>query len=209
MGLSDAFGKFIMPDIGAPGRKTDSSIFRDSEVGKRFYTNQMNLSPPEAIYENGPILPYYIIGNEGFPLENFIMCPFPRRANLSFRQKVFSYRLCRPRREVECSFGMLVQRFRIFRQSIIANVDTAKLIVKTAVCLHNFILERHRTIITDKNKDGFRKDSRIENYFESNEQINNHPLQFQSITIRKQLAEYFMRQGPVPWQYQKVRNGDY
>ena len=82
-----------MVDIGAPGRNSDGGIFRRSEIGKRFFAKSMNLPEPSKIGQNGPVAPYFLIGDEGFPLAEFLMRPYSRRSKLSFRQQVFNYRL--------------------------------------------------------------------------------------------------------------------
>ena len=95
-----------MVDIGAPGRRSDGGIFREWDFGKKLFSSQINLPPPSKVSENGPVLPYFIVGDEAFPLTEFPQRPFPRRTNLTIRQKVYNYRICRGRRMIECAFGM-------------------------------------------------------------------------------------------------------
>lgn len=83
-------------------------------------------------------LPYYLVGDEAFPLKSYIMRPYPG-ANLNITQKTFNYRLSRARRVIENCFGILASRWRIFRSTIIADVNTAEWIVCAALCLHNFL----------------------------------------------------------------------
>jgi len=56
-------------------------------------------------------------------------------------QKIFNYRLSRARRSVECAFGILAARWRIFRRPIIAHVSTAKIAVQAATAVHNFVMK--------------------------------------------------------------------
>ncbi|KAB0803745.1 hypothetical protein PPYR_00715 [Photinus pyralis] len=134
LAIADADYKFIMVDIGAPGRMSDSGIFRDSRLGMGFEQTNFHLPPPE---DN---LPYVIVGDEAFPLTNYLMRPYPRRGDLDLRKKVFNYRLSRARRIVENAFGILVSKWRVFRKPIIASEDTVRKIVQACVCLHNFLL---------------------------------------------------------------------
>lgn len=108
LAICDANCKYIMCDIGALGRMADGGVFRESEMGKRFFDNNMDLPKPTQITPEGSRLPYFLIGDEGLPLEKFMMRPYARRSQLNIRQQVFNYRLCRARRIVECSFGLLV-----------------------------------------------------------------------------------------------------
>lgn len=206
--ICDANGKYLMFDIGAPGRRSDGGVFRSCEIGKRFFAGQMNLPSPAKISENGPVLPYFIVGDEGFPLTEFLMRPYSRYGTLGMRQKVFNYRLSRARRIVECSFGILVQRFRIFRRPIIAKVETVISVVKAAACLHNFIIEKQPLDLSDAALTELQETSTSEGLIENDEE--NHDLIVaNAIDIRKKLAHYFYYEGSVPWQWQKVRNVEY
>lgn len=97
---------------------------------------------PASIEENGPILPYYLVGDEGFGLKQYLQRPYPGRSKgtLPESKRIFNYRLSRARRVIENSFGILVAKWRIFRQPIHANVEKVKAITLAAVCLHNFLL---------------------------------------------------------------------
>ena len=65
--------------------------------------------------------------------------PYPR-GSIEERENIFNYRLSRARRIVENAFGIATSRFRVFRRSIIANVDTAVEVIKAVLALHNFLM---------------------------------------------------------------------
>lgn len=132
-----------MVDIGAAGRLSDSGVFKDSQLGQGFEQNRFDVPIP-----SGDNLPYVLVGDEAFPLTNYLMRPYPRRGHLEMPKKVFIYRLSRARRIVENAFGLLVDKWRIFRKPIIASESTIKKIVQAAVCLHNFLLMQHDTYIS-------------------------------------------------------------
>lgn len=135
-----------MFDIGAPGRCSDGGIFHNSKMGEGFDKKQMNLPPPRRISPNRPKLPCFMVGDEGFPLKDYMMRPFPRRCALDEAQLIFNYRLYRGRRTSECAFGILVRRFQIFKGPMHVRPNLAMKIVQAAVCLHNFILSRQKPI---------------------------------------------------------------
>ena len=81
---------------------------------------------------------YGLVGDEAFPLRGYLMRPYPGRA-LSQQQHIFNYHLSRSRRIIENAFGILVARWRIFRQPIIASPENAQVFVKACVALHKFL----------------------------------------------------------------------
>jgi hypothetical protein len=61
---------------------------------------------------------------------------------LSVKKRVYNYRLCRPRRYVECAVGILSNKSRIFQRPLNISPVFAVGIVKACVVLHNFVRER-------------------------------------------------------------------
>jgi len=53
-----------------------------------------------------------------------------------------NYRLCTGRRYVECAFGILSNKWRIFLRPLNVRTDFAVVIVKACVVLRNFVRER-------------------------------------------------------------------
>lgn len=206
LAVYDANYKFIMVDIGAPGRRSDGGIFKESEMGQRFYSNSMNLPPPTKIGLNGPTIKFYMDGDEAFALTDFMMRPYPRRTNLTLEKEVSNYRLSRARRMIECSFGILVRRFNIFQGPMTVNVRTAKKIVNAAVCLHNFILDDEKCFINDyENANGLNVTEGYQKSLQDNQQNSSQ----NALQMRQDLTDFFMGEGAVHWQWEKVKNKDY
>jgi hypothetical protein len=88
-----------------------------------------------------PDVPYFLVGDEGFALNRNTLRPF-RGYNLSVNNNVYKYRLCRLWSYVECAFGILSSKWRIFQRPLNVNPGFAVDIVKTCVFLHNFVRER-------------------------------------------------------------------
>ncbi|XP_029164116.1 protein ANTAGONIST OF LIKE HETEROCHROMATIN PROTEIN 1-like [Nylanderia fulva] len=107
LGICDANNRFTVVDIGSEERQCDSTIFQNSELGKRFYDESLQLPAAKCISANSNIkLPYVLVADEAFLLTTFMMRPYPRN-NLDTRKKVFNYRLSHARRSIECAFGIL------------------------------------------------------------------------------------------------------
>lgn len=67
------------------------------------------------------------------------MRPSPR-ANLSYKKRIFNYRLSRARMVVENAFGILSSRWRIFLNRINLQPKNVDTLVMAACILHNFLL---------------------------------------------------------------------
>lgn len=91
MALCDANYQFIVVDIGAQGRQSDGGVFRLSKFGNALITKNLQLPPPSAIEYGGADFPYFIVGDEAFPLMENLMRPFPGHF-LSQEKRIFNYR---------------------------------------------------------------------------------------------------------------------
>lgn len=180
----------------------------------------MNVPHPRTVSDNSTtVLPYIIVDDEAFPLEEWLMRPYPKTA-LSDYERIYNYRLSRGRRTIENAFGILVSRWRIFRCPISTYVQTAEEVVKACVCLHNWLLEDD-TAETDENvqyvtpglvdvadEDG----SIVEGSWRlsglgglssiSRMGRNNYPCD--ANVIRTKFREYFNGEGKVSWQYDYI-----
>jgi len=86
----------------------------------------------------GPNVPHFFVGDEEFALNRNILRPFGG-SNMSVKRRVYNYRLCRARMYVECAFGILSNKWRMFQRPHNVSPDFAVVIVKVCVVLHNFV----------------------------------------------------------------------
>ena len=192
MAIVDAQGKFIVVDVGAYGSRSDGGILQDSSFGK-MSENKLQLPKPAKIPNTDTDLPFVFVGDEAFPLQQHIMRLFPRRS-LSYEKRIFNYRLSRARRQVECTFGVASNMWRILRKPIEVQVDFAIDIVKAICVLHNFVQnkEPERTLLPDIQQ--------------TNSQLaelpaNNTRASCNAMAVRDTLMTYFTSSsGSVPWQ---------
>ncbi|XP_068115975.1 uncharacterized protein [Hyperolius riggenbachi] len=129
MAVVDANYRFLAVDVGSYGSTADSRIFRSSSIGQKLYAGQLNLPAPCPIVE---------VGDEAFALHPNIMKPFPRK-NLDTTKRVFYYWLTRARRYVECAFGILSNKWRVFHTTLVMTSDNVDNVVNAACVLHNFV----------------------------------------------------------------------
>lgn len=126
LAVCDANKKFIYVDVGAYGMQSDGGVFAAFSFGRRLNANELNLPEPDLLPDTNTSFPYFIIGDEAFPLGSNLLRPYSGR-NLPTLQKYYNSRLSSVRKVVEDTFGILVQRWRIFLRVLHAdpkNVDS-------------------------------------------------------------------------------------
>lgn len=112
---------------------------------------------------------------------------------MSHKQKIFNYRLSRARRYIECTFGILSNKFRVFHTPINANFSIAKTIVKASCILHNFIRVR----------DGYNGNELLS--VSGLIDMNLQPTSRTGNTLRELFADYFISPaGSVSWQDRQI-----
>ncbi|XP_039866215.1 protein ANTAGONIST OF LIKE HETEROCHROMATIN PROTEIN 1-like [Simochromis diagramma] len=84
------------------------------------------------------MMPHMLFGDDAYRLQPDLMKPYPFR-NLNTEQRIYNYRLSRARRVVENAFGILANRFRVFRTTICLDPDKVVTIIFACLCLHNYL----------------------------------------------------------------------
>ncbi|KAG1927296.1 protein ALP1-like [Pimephales promelas] len=107
LALVDADYRFLVVDVGSYGSN----------------------SAPEL----GKVNPV-IVADEAFPLKPYLLRPHPGR-RLPTDKRMFNYRLSRARRISENVFGILSQRFRVFRRTLQVQPSVVDQVVKAACVL--------------------------------------------------------------------------
>lgn len=96
LAVCDANCKFTYIYLGAYGKSSDSSIFKESTLYEKLRIS-LHIPKPKRLSENGVIeVPYVIVGDEAFGLHVNIVHPHGSN-NLSYKKKTFNYRLSRAR----------------------------------------------------------------------------------------------------------------
>ena len=87
-------------------------------------------------------MPYFVIGDDAFPLTTYMMKPFSKR-QMDDDEHIFNYRLSRARRIVENAFGILANRFQLLLTTMMQEPLTVQKIVVSCICLHNLMRMRY------------------------------------------------------------------
>lgn len=96
---------------------------------------------------------------------------------------------------VECSFGILANKWRIFHRPLDVHTDLADDIVKSCCVLHNFV----------RRKDGIRVEDECYECPLPGMSLIGLRADSAGTEVRDYFANYFISpQGSVPWQYNSV-----
>jgi len=195
LAVCDSNYKFLYIDVGSFGRESDPTVLSCSNFGRKLEEGSLNVPPFEKLSESSMALPYVFIGDEAFGISTNLMRAYAGR-NLSVSKRIFNYRLCRARRYVECSFGILSNKWRIFHRPLNLNVQTA---IKTCCALHNFVRDRDGVRFEDTLDVTGLYDINPEN----DTQFRTRPRGPKAAYMyRDAFAKYFNSpEGAVPWQH--------
>ncbi|KAJ8681282.1 hypothetical protein QAD02_017069 [Eretmocerus hayati] len=226
MAVCDADHIFTLVHVGEMGSNGDAGIFSDCPIGQMLFRKELGLPNGTANLPGSDVrTPAFFVADDAFPLGEQIMKPFGGH-NLSEAQKIFNYRVSRARRVIESAFGILINRFRVFRTEIPFQPKVVDNIVLASVILHNF-LKIHENSLPPSERvycpPNF-VDEHLGNGQMQNGDWRQDPARFvpmrgvhdaldatdRAQNMRTNLCNYFMTPaGEVPWQYDKVRfNGE-
>jgi hypothetical protein len=112
--------------VGWPGSSDDVYAFRNSPIHKLINDNHFQ--------------GYRIIGDSAYPCSNALLCPYKRTGqhDLTPQQRQFNKKLSSLRQIVECTFGVMCQRWS--RLNYINLSQRTCELIEIICCLHNFFI---------------------------------------------------------------------
>lgn len=143
MAVCDSNYKFRIIDVGAYGKDSDGGVLGSSKFYQEINKGTCHLPGEEPLPNSNIVAPYVFLGDEAFPLTNFLLRPYPRRQLQGHESRsLFNAKLSSTRVAVECTFGIASSKFRILLKAIETSIDNAITIVKAVCLLHNVIIDR-------------------------------------------------------------------
>lgn len=155
MAVVDAQYRFVYASAGTQGRVSDAGVFAQSDLRVAMDAGLLHVPPDDTLPNTCVMMPYMFIGDKAYPLKTNLMKPYPFR-NLSTNQRIYNYRLSRACHVVENAFGILANRFRVFRTTICLNPEKVVTIVFACLCLPMWIM-RMPTISLSRGHGGERE----------------------------------------------------
>lgn len=141
MACCDADGLFTMIETGYAGRNSDGGIFKSSARKYWIQRNELDIPPPSPLTynENYSPFPYYFVADEAFPLSRYLMRPYSQRV-LDNTRRICNYRISRARKTIECTFGMVCEKFAVLNGPVrIREPENVNFVIKAACVLHNYV----------------------------------------------------------------------
>ena len=126
-------------------------------------------------------------------------------------QQIFDYHLSQKRRVTENTFGILVNRFRVFSVPNNLNENNVSIVVFASLSLHNLLCERSRDAYTlpgftdeiqmdDNICNGTWRDEASSEFLCPLETTKQNRYSRNAEEIRRTFKDYFCGPGEVPWQ---------
>ncbi len=204
MALVDSNYQFLWIDVGSPGGCSDAQIFGDCELRDALDEETLPLPDPEPLPGDTEDFPYFILGDDAFPLRSYLMKPYARKG-LSHEQLVYNYRISRARRVVENAFGILANHWQCLMNPLSVEIRTSEKIVIATCTLHNMLRQQHPTVLNTDLEDanhnlipGAWRQGRL---LEGLQITRGNKCTKAAVKQRELLREYFNSPaGGVPWQ---------
>jgi len=201
--LVDANYRFLYVDIGRNGQNSDAGVWENCDLQAGLRSGQIPIPDPIPITPGGPDIPFYIIGDDAFPLRPGLMKPYPG-SNLSKEQRITNYRFSRGRRVSENAFGILCQRFRCLRRPLLLSASNTQEVVKACCALHNFM----RRGITATNREEPERQPTSKKTWVDLEQVPERETADTAKAVRDHLKHYFNGAGSIPFQDRMIGEED-
>ncbi|KAM4041118.1 uncharacterized protein ACNLHF_012300 isoform 1-T3 [Anomaloglossus baeobatrachus] len=191
MAVADTKYRFLAIDIGAYDSSGDARVIEASQITQKMLHDEMSLPSPRILPGTDQLVPFVMVSDEAFSVTPCQLRPFPRKG-LDTRRRVFNYRLSRARRYTECTFGILIKKWRILGSSIQLDVATVDAVVKACCILHNYVLDRDGPCVD--------AEASIPSLGTAINWQTSRPDD-SGLDVRDLFADYFMTpEGSVPWQ---------
>lgn len=140
-GVADSNYRFITIDVGGYGKQSDGGTFRTSEVYKMLSDGTLELPEEKCLPLTNKKVPFVFLADDAYPLLQNVMKPYNRESLLP-DEEMYNKRHSRARKSIECAFGILYSKWRIFSKAIEAQENTADNIVKCCCVLQNTIIDQ-------------------------------------------------------------------
>lgn len=182
--MCDANYCFTYVEVGSYGKSSDAGIFKNSTLFQKLCDSSLDIPTARSFENSDETYPYVMVGDEAFPLLENLLRPYGGKC-LDDVKQTFNHRLSVARKYIECSFGILVNKWRIFHRPIDLHIDFTETVIKAACVLHNFV----------RTRDGvkFHNDNLEQSNFSHLPAYGNYKGNSKAVSVRDKYASYFTK----------------
>lgn len=210
LGIVNANYEFIYVNAGTNGSISDGGVFNHTSFHEKLLSKQLHLPGPSILPSSDVVAPYCLVADSAFAMHENLLKPYPQK-NLTHDKRIYNYRLSRARRIVENTFGILAERFRVFKKPITINVENVPIIVMASCFLHNFLRKKSANYVTRNCVD--REDTEDNTFRPGDWRVNDISVGLNRSerqrtadgnAVRQIFTEYFNNQGRVDFQERMI-----
>ena len=121
--------------VGWPGSMHDARVLSKSQLYRKVVSKEI-LNTNSRNINGRDVLPF-LLGDSPYPLNVWLMKPFPHNSALSSTEQTFNYRLSRACIVVENAFGHLKARWQRLMKQNDMDISHVPQVVTTCCILHN------------------------------------------------------------------------
>ena len=107
-------------------------------MGRKFEQNHFNIPPPKILDGRDETVRFFLVGDEIFPLKEWLMHPFAGKQLTNEMRKVFNYRLSSSKSN-RGHFRNFNFKWKIFQRPIEEKPELVEKNVLAATALHNYL----------------------------------------------------------------------
>ena len=104
----------LYADVGTNGRVSDGGVWNKCALSRGIEDGGVSLPPPKCLPYGVAKIPHVFVGDDAFALKKNLMKPYAQNG-LTIEKRVYNYRHSRARRISENLFGIIANRWRVFR----------------------------------------------------------------------------------------------
>eukprot|EP00112_Aurelia_sp_Birch-Aquarium-sp1_P020473 Seg529.1 transcript_id=Seg529.1/GoldUCD/mRNA.D3Y31 product="Protein ALP1-like" protein_id=Seg529.1/GoldUCD/D3Y31 len=205
----------VYADIGTNGRVSDGGVWNKCSLSRGIESGKICLPEPKSLPLGVQEVPFVFVGDDAFALKPYLMKPYPQ-SGLTDDKRIYNYRHSRARRISENLFGIIANRWRVFRSVILLPPESIRTITMATLTIHNFLRKsKSRKIycpvgMTDSvDQDGELSPGMWCNDAATNSLISlppppkGHNACKNAKKVRDIFKDYFWNEGAVEWQWNK------
>ena len=203
----------LYADIGTNGRVADGGVWGKCTLAYKCEKEHNFLPEPECLPFRDEKADFVFVADDAFALKNYMMKPFPQ-ASLDDEKRIYNFRHSRARRISENLFGIIANRWRVFRKVILLPPATIQILAMATLALHNFLRQSLSkniycppglTDTVDVNGDVipglWRNSPPTESFLQLQTSSSGHNSTNRAKYVRELFKDYFCNEGALSWQW--------